>query len=298
MIRFRAKPKNSSDANSYFTTNANSHFHFKFNALLTVVRMIIWDSVTAGICCQGYGHITPKTNSGRVVTIIYAIVGIPLTLLTVTHIGGFMATSFRFLYRMAKNACLCRSKSLFACRRCRSTSAERDRKQTSVVNGSQKPLSTVRRVKFDHSTPTYAVGRNENCAEMAPDGGGPVARTTYDVADAGADEDKELTAVDGVVPISSCVAAVGVAMAGVATSNTVRRQSTIERLTRLREQIGVGLHSADRVRVPIWLSLLLVVVYIAVGAVMFSTWESVGVTSQSLLCCSFARTHSSTRIYQ
>lgn len=35
-------------------------------------------------------------------TIAYAIVGIPLTLLTLTNLGGFMATAFRFLY---KNIC-------------------------------------------------------------------------------------------------------------------------------------------------------------------------------------------------
>jgi len=47
----------------------------------------------------GYGHIAPKTSWGQVVTIIYAIFGIPLTLLTITNLGGFMATAFRFIYR-------------------------------------------------------------------------------------------------------------------------------------------------------------------------------------------------------
>lgn len=47
----------------------------------------------------GYGNIAPKTAFGRFVTIPYAIVGIPLTLLTIAHIGAFMATVFRFVYR-------------------------------------------------------------------------------------------------------------------------------------------------------------------------------------------------------
>jgi len=34
-----------------------------------------------------------------VLTIVYAIFGIPLTLLTITNLGGFMATAFRFIYR-------------------------------------------------------------------------------------------------------------------------------------------------------------------------------------------------------
>ncbi|XP_048507420.1 uncharacterized protein LOC105692250 isoform X2 [Athalia rosae] len=46
----------------------------------------------------GYGHIAPKTKSGKVVTIFYAILGIPLMLLCLSSIGDVMASSFRFLY--------------------------------------------------------------------------------------------------------------------------------------------------------------------------------------------------------
>ena len=61
------------------------------------------------MCVAGYGHIAPRTALGRVVTIVYAIVGIPLTLLTITNLGGFMATMFRFLYHniCCGLCCLC-----------------------------------------------------------------------------------------------------------------------------------------------------------------------------------------------
>jgi len=118
------------------------------------------------------------------------------------------------------------------------------------------------------------VARDDNCVEVMP-GCDPAPEVTEDEYDA--DHDVE---TGGTVPIGSCVAAVGVAMAGVATSTDVRRQSAIVRLTKLRQHIGAGLHGADRVRVPIWLSVLLVVAYIAVGAVMFSAWESIDVTGQ------------------
>lgn len=46
----------------------------------------------------GYGHIAPKTTWGKVVTIFYAILGIPMMLVCLSNIGDIMATSFRFLY--------------------------------------------------------------------------------------------------------------------------------------------------------------------------------------------------------
>ena len=47
---------------------------------------------------SGYGHIAPKTDWGRIVTIIYAIFGIPLTLLCLRTIGSLMAGTFKFFY--------------------------------------------------------------------------------------------------------------------------------------------------------------------------------------------------------
>jgi len=47
----------------------------------------------------GYGHIAPKTATGQVATIIYATFGIPLTLLTIAQVGGYMAAVFRFTYK-------------------------------------------------------------------------------------------------------------------------------------------------------------------------------------------------------
>ncbi|KAG0411251.1 hypothetical protein HPB47_011627 [Ixodes persulcatus] len=52
-----------------------------------------------------YGNIAPRTNWGKMVTILYAIVGIPLMLLYLTNIGDILAKAFRYVYG---KLCTCR----------------------------------------------------------------------------------------------------------------------------------------------------------------------------------------------
>ncbi|KAF8563335.1 hypothetical protein P879_03734 [Paragonimus westermani] len=54
----------------------------------------------------GYGHATPKTSHGKIGTIIYALVGIPLVFLYLSNIGDYLADVFRAIYsRTCRNAC-------------------------------------------------------------------------------------------------------------------------------------------------------------------------------------------------
>lgn len=57
------------------------------------------------VCISGYGHITPKTQWGKVVCMVYSLLGIPIMVLFLTNIGEIMASLFRFIYM---NLCCCR----------------------------------------------------------------------------------------------------------------------------------------------------------------------------------------------
>uniref|UniRef100_A0A1I7VUR7 Ion_trans_2 domain-containing protein n=1 Tax=Loa loa TaxID=7209 RepID=A0A1I7VUR7_LOALO len=39
----------------------------------------------------GYGHIVPRTNEGRIACLMYALLGIPLILVTIADIGRFLS---------------------------------------------------------------------------------------------------------------------------------------------------------------------------------------------------------------
>ncbi|KAH8320026.1 hypothetical protein KR074_011430 [Drosophila pseudoananassae] len=53
----------------------------------------------------GYGNITPQSEWGKLVTILYAIIGMPLFLLYLSNIGDVLAKSFKWIY---SKVCLCR----------------------------------------------------------------------------------------------------------------------------------------------------------------------------------------------
>jgi len=119
------------------------------------------------VSCAGYGHIAPKTSYGQVVTILYAVVGIPLTLLTITNLGGFMATAFRIFYKNCIcGVCCCAfcceppGKAAAAARATARRRKRRPGKTTSGENGGHGGGAAKKRRKT----------AGESCSDVADDG--------------------------------------------------------------------------------------------------------------------------------
>ncbi|CAH1115293.1 unnamed protein product [Psylliodes chrysocephalus] len=81
------------DGTDDLTSSAQWSFAGAFLYSLTVITTI------------GYGNIYPRTPEGKIATIVYAIIGMPLFLLYLSNIGDIMARSFKWIYA---KCCLCR----------------------------------------------------------------------------------------------------------------------------------------------------------------------------------------------
>ncbi|WKX98206.1 hypothetical protein Q1695_013691 [Nippostrongylus brasiliensis] len=96
----------------------------------------------------GYGNTAAKTYIGKTLTMLYAIIGIPLMLLFLTNIGDVMAKIFRFLY--AQSIRLKFRLILWHKKR----KAAKIRRANSLVSR----LTRAHRAKVDSSLDSFAVG--------------------------------------------------------------------------------------------------------------------------------------------
>lgn len=59
------------------------------------------------IFVSGYGNIAPRTSLGKAVTMGYAMIGIPLTLLYLSSVGSILSRVARGVFSRALCCCLC-----------------------------------------------------------------------------------------------------------------------------------------------------------------------------------------------
>ncbi|XP_022185691.1 TWiK family of potassium channels protein 18 isoform X2 [Nilaparvata lugens] len=114
----------------------------------------------------GYGNVAPRTEWGKLATILYAIAGMPLFLLYLSNIGDLLAKSFKWTYA---KCCLCRG------------CARRRRQMSTVNNCSQAAASDS------------AVAAEDSCSSRESSGSATVS-----------DDDDDPQTVT--VPITLCLA--------------------------------------------------------------------------------------------
>ncbi|KAJ0172866.1 hypothetical protein K1T71_011042 [Dendrolimus kikuchii] len=97
----------------------------------------------------GYGHLSPKTNWGKVITIMYALLGMPLFLLYLSNVGELLARWFKCIYALI---CLCRGCPGFTRRR-----VDRFRPQLEIsdVESIERPQGWWTRYSDSDITPEY-----------------------------------------------------------------------------------------------------------------------------------------------
>ncbi|XP_038219678.1 uncharacterized protein LOC119837955 [Zerene cesonia] len=129
-----------------------------------------WNFMNSFVYCLtlittiGYGHIAPKTTYGRVATIVYAIIGIPLFLIVLADFGKLFTRIIKFFWAFIRRFYYTRS-----CRRVRRTAPVQE-----VMKGLNIVYDVVRRPSQIFS---------EEDIETLPDGAAPpkVERKPSDV---------------------------------------------------------------------------------------------------------------------
>ncbi|EFA08415.2 TWiK family of potassium channels protein 7-like Protein [Tribolium castaneum] len=131
----------------------------------------------------GYGNISPHTIEGKITTIVYAIIGMPLFLLYLSNIGDIMARSFKWVYA---NCCLCRWCPGVAKRR-----AERKRERARLEEGEEEEEEE------------YEVGMYQNYGDFYKQRPSIVSDVSQGVTEGGSEESYDVQTVT--VPVTICL---------------------------------------------------------------------------------------------
>ena len=213
----------------------------------------------------GYGHIAPITPVGKLVTIFYAIVGIPLFLLYLSNIGDIMAKSFKWTYS----------------RLCKCQRGQKPPEQ--IPSGILKKTGEPYRVQYlpQH---VHGLAVATSAAAMGAGGGGlinplPVAGGGG-ATGGGAATTPTGTSAGGISVMEESTSSMA---SGVAPSS----EYSDDFQPRVLVQGGGNGPKAvklEDVTVPISLCLLVIVAYVVGGALLFSEWEGWGMLDGSYFC--------------
>eukprot|EP00095_Tigriopus_kingsejongensis_P012239 maker-scaffold87_size395581-snap-gene-1.13 protein:Tk12239 transcript:maker-scaffold87_size395581-snap-gene-1.13-mRNA-1 annotation:"t family of potassium channels protein 7 isoform x4" len=211
----------------------------------------------------GYGHIAPSTMGGKIFSMFYAIVGMPLFLLYLSNIGNILATSFKWTY---SRCCQFR-------------------------NQRQKPAAH----RHYHPPPAQAYSeapsRHEDLLEVEYMSEDP--QYQFQVAEGGEGSHSQRSARASSLSLSGSSSISGQEIVALPDpgsdgfSNRSVRDSEEELymdqfdLLDMDDKDPNDLHN---VTVPILLSITVMVSYICGGAVLFSGWEGWSILNGSYFC--------------
>ncbi|CAG9760166.1 unnamed protein product [Ceutorhynchus assimilis] len=109
----------------------------------------------------GYGHMFPKTNTGRALTIVYALIGIPLFLIALTDFGKLFTRGIKFVWSFIRRLYYTGS-----CRKVRKNSGVDD-----IFKGAQNlyDYATFKRPSlFDPNTPNLGDAESQHQTTDTP----------------------------------------------------------------------------------------------------------------------------------
>ncbi|KRY21077.1 Potassium channel subfamily K member 18, partial [Trichinella patagoniensis] len=282
---------------SLFTSKININ-RFAFGQLMTKVvhpffvagaqstaSLILYFENFPNICsldCLGYGNIACRTYFGKALTIGYAIIGIPLMLLFLTNIGDVLAKMFKFLYRRAyklrmeitiwnKRRKAARLRKITCSPSFRPANLSRSVSDSCTAKQAVKRVSTFTAKEFHQpqGPPGRKFTRSSSLSEVPVTSG----RMQKIRIKRSALEQPSAFMTFSTHPSRSPAIGVGSAEPGDMLED-IRVKALIQRYEFeeyiLRETMGEKL---NRALVPLWLVLLTMLAYLAVGALLFAVWE-------------------------
>lgn len=80
------------------TQSTLSMCNFSYTHTTCVISLYISHYSPLTLSIVGYGHIYPATNTGRAITIVYAIIGIPMFLILLADFGKLFTRGIKFMW--------------------------------------------------------------------------------------------------------------------------------------------------------------------------------------------------------
>ncbi|XP_023290447.1 potassium channel subfamily K member 18 [Orussus abietinus] len=158
----------------------------------------------------GYGNTCPNTAWGKVVTIVYAIVGMPLFLLYLSNIGDIFARSFKWTYA---RCCLCRcrgrskgSESEVVRRSGSRDSSGRDRRQSIRMQNYRPEGPSPERGKPGSIRENIGAEKEDDLQGDEDDGDGDDDDDCYSSVREDEDDDSHDDPQEVTVPLTLCLA--------------------------------------------------------------------------------------------